>query len=43
MRLKDYGDRNWQVLVFLFNLLRNYVAIVERPHGLMEGETAEQS
>ena len=35
---KDYGDPNSQVLVFLFNLLRNYVAIVERPHGLVEGK-----
>ena len=40
---RDYGDVDSRVLVFLFNLLRNYVAIVARPPGLIEGKTAEKS
>ena len=38
---RSYGDDNSRVLVFLFNLLRNYVAIVARPPGLIEGKTAK--
>ena len=40
---RSYGDDDSRVFVFLFNLLRNYVAIVARPPGLIEGKTAEKS
>ena len=37
---RSYGDDDSRVFVFLFNLLRNYAAIVERPPGFGEGKTA---
>ena len=39
---RSYGDDDSRVLMFLFNLLRNYVAIVDRPPGLIEGKIAEK-
>ena len=39
---KTYGNDGSSVLVFLFNLLRNYVRIVERPPGSIDGKTAEK-
>ena len=40
---RGYGDDDSRVLVFLFNLLRNYVEIVKRPPGLRKGKTTEKS